>query len=384
MLSKQTAVGFVTRMDGGDQQAFETLQENDTECNGTYYTQHEKDLVLLVMSSVGLVSIITCSLTISLALFLRLYRRRVFRLAMYHVASSMLLGVNVFSMITLTSYISKDNDTFHKAMCQLTGFLLSYFLWMNTLFTAVLISHFFLLFVCLKKLKLKYLEILCVLFSLLFPLLFVWVPFINNNYGSTGIWCWIKIRDKGCFRPSKEGIIEQFVLWYVPSLLCLGLSIIAAGTVLIGLIWRRCGYIQQSENKPLILNVRKTCNAKALVEAFFLLAYPAVFFVLISFGAIYKDAVSAMMIKPLIIYISIYCSLGLFSSGALLTHIITARCLHKKSHIPLAPATSMPCTRGNSTVNYTSQTTTVRTIFLIPRESDLDKDYEVMQQTLYN
>ena len=381
MLSKQTAVGFVTRMDGGDQQAFETLQENDTECNGTY-TQQEKDLVLLVMSSVGLVSTITCSLTISLALFLRLYRRRVFRLAMYHVASSMLYGVNVFSMITLTSYISKDNDTFHKAMCQLTGFLLDYFLWMNTLFTAVLISHFFLLFVCLKKLKLKYLEILCVLFSLLFPLLFVWVPFINNNYGSTGIWCWI--RDKDCFRPIEEGIIEQFVLWYVPSLLCLGLSIIAAGTVLIGLIWRRCGYIQQSENKPLILNARKTCNAKALVEAFFLLAYPAVFFVLISFGAISKVAAPAMMIKPLIIYTSVYCSLGLFSSSALLTHIMIARCLQKKSRIPLAPATSMPCTGRNSTVNYTSHTTTVKTVFLIPRESDLDKDYEETQQTLHN
>ena len=58
-------------------------------------------------------------------------------------------------------------------------------------------------------------EISFLLFAILFPLLFNWVPFLYNDYGESGPWCWIISVQLDCVK-NQRGFWEQLGLWYIP------------------------------------------------------------------------------------------------------------------------------------------------------------------------
>ena len=81
--------------------------------------------------------------------------------------------------------------------CEIIGFFFAYFLWVKLMFMSWVVLHLFCFSVFYKDLQ--NLEILFVCVSVLFPLLFLWAPFISGKeyggvpvYGSAGAWCWIK------------------------------------------------------------------------------------------------------------------------------------------------------------------------------------------------
>ena len=41
-------------------------------------------------------------------------------------------------------------------------------------------------------------ELATVIFMIVLPLLFDWIPFTTNTYGQFGTWCWIRILDQNC------------------------------------------------------------------------------------------------------------------------------------------------------------------------------------------
>ena len=58
-------------------------------------------------------------------------------------------------------------------------------------------------------------EVATIVFMIVFPLLFDWIPFTTNTYGQFGTWCWIRILDQNC-TTNTAGWWEQLWLWNVP------------------------------------------------------------------------------------------------------------------------------------------------------------------------
>ena len=58
-------------------------------------------------------------------------------------------------------------------------------------------------------------DVATVVFMIVFPLLFDWIPFTTNSYGQFGTWCWIRIRDQNC-TINTAGWWEKFWLWHIP------------------------------------------------------------------------------------------------------------------------------------------------------------------------
>ena len=359
------------------------LETND-HCNHTS-TQNQKDVILIIMASVGLLSFSICGLAMGLVFYLRLHKHFVYRLALYQVISSMLISVNDMISLSLSSYILKHNENFHHGMCLLTGVLLTYFIWLKLIFTMTLTMHLFLLAICLKDFK--RFEIHSIVFSALFPLSFVWVPFVTNDYGPAGGWCWIKDRNSDGSH-SKDGEIEQYTIYYGPSYLGLLFTIIAAGAVILVLCWRGC--CQQcnsssSEIEPLLAQ-KHIKHRKALIEIIPLLAYPAIFFLFNAFAMVHRifNALQKCPNYDLALTHSLVNALwGTLSSFALLLHILITRCLKKETKRQFlknpAPTTQHRTGEGLTT-NYTTCTeiTHATTSHIIPTESEIDK---IMEET---
>ena len=213
----------------------DVLGENSTisDCNSTF-TKDQKNLVLIVTGSTGFLSFTMCLIAVYLVFRLKLYKYFTYRLAMYQILSSQCHSAVEVSHISLLNY---DGDTYYQIACKSISFIVEYILWVELLFTICLVFHLFCLAVCLKNFK--KLEIGYVLFSILFPLLFSWIPFIHNSYGVAGAWCWIKDwKDDCATQKYLEGIVEQFVLWYVPLFISLTLSVVAVFIILVVLAWR--------------------------------------------------------------------------------------------------------------------------------------------------
>jgi len=51
-------------------------------------------------------------------------------------------------------------------------------------------------------------------------------------YGLAGAWCWITVTGESC-QPYKEGLIEQFTLWYGPLMLIVLLNFLAMVVMII-------------------------------------------------------------------------------------------------------------------------------------------------------
>ena len=66
-----------------------------------------------------------------------------------------------------------------------------------------------------RGLKISKLEITIFTSLCVFPLLYVWVPFVTDSYGPYGAWCWIRSFDKNC-STHIAGMWEHIWIWYVP------------------------------------------------------------------------------------------------------------------------------------------------------------------------
>ena len=69
-------------------------------------------------------------------------------------------------------------------------------------------------FIC-HKTKISKPELATVVFMIVFPLLFDWIPFTTNTYGQYATWCWIRILDQNCIK-NTAGLWERILLWDVP------------------------------------------------------------------------------------------------------------------------------------------------------------------------
>ena len=94
------------------------------------------------------------------------------------------------------------------------------------------------IFSCQKKYKVH--EVLGVIFVLVCPFLFGWIPFVNNMYGASGPWCWIRTFDKnGCGDRSFQqlSLILMMAMFYGPLICILVFGLLSMFAVIF-LLWR--------------------------------------------------------------------------------------------------------------------------------------------------
>ena len=297
-------------------------------CNGSF-TKSQMNYLLIAMTSTSAVSTLMCIVTIAIVLCLKLYKYFVYRLAIYQVVAALLFSMTVLIECLVVLNMNYRSTLFHSIACKTIAFLIQYTMWVKLLFTLCLVSHLFCLAVCLKNFV--KLEVIYILLSVLFPLLHVWIPFIHNSYGIANAWCWIRNWNDNCpNRKYKEGIIEQFVLWYGPLFVSLTVCLFMVIGILFVLTCRACRH-HETEAEPLMINQEQNRNKTVLKQLLPLLAYPIVFYMLVLFpliDRIYGAISSHGSYNLAMAHLVTYRLLGFFSGLALLVHVTFLRKPH--------------------------------------------------------
>ena len=353
-------------------------QGSRSDCNKSFSTDEMNNLLVFWMTPSVLSSVI-CIIALLMVISLKLYKYFVYRLALYQV-----LACLFFSIVGIVQLINVNytKDEFNVVTCKITAFLLQYSMWVKLLFTLCLVFHMFCLAVCLKNLE--KLEYVYILLSVLFPLLHAWIPFIHNSYSVTNAWCWIRGWKDNCPNERyKEGIIEQFTLWYGPLMLSLTVCLFATGVIVSVLAWRAYNryksHDHHSENDPLILNQQQQSqNKKALKQLLPLLVYPIFFYLLALLPFIDRvyEALSHDNYYLVILHAVSNASWGFFSGLALIVHMLLLRKpLCRKDHRKDAIKTNNTAEAVTAVYTvYTDASTGAKTMATMSRESDVDFD----------
>ena len=113
------------------------------------------------------------------------------------------------------------NTSSWKLACKSLGFLEQVTAWMGHLCVTWVIAYLIYLFSKKKRVVAAHCskeEIAGLAVCFLLPFVFNWIPFINDCYGFSGIWCWIKMTaDKDCY--ITEALIYIMSVYYGPLLL---------------------------------------------------------------------------------------------------------------------------------------------------------------------
>ena len=266
-------------------------------------------------------SVLACAVALSLAFLLRLYKHFTYRLAMYQVFGSLSWDA---SIVLSSSELSDPYSVFYHVMCKLVAFLLVFTMLMKLMFTLWLTFHLFCYVVFFKNLK--RLEWLYITSSVFLPLLMSVIPFIHNNYGVAGVWCFVREEKDDC-TSNRDGIIEIFALFYGPIVVSLILSVLAIVIMIVVMVRR--AYVNsntQLEKEPL---VSSRSTAKTLVKQLLpLLAYPIIFFTLVLIPVVDRivDVAAKHRNYGLILAHGIAAPvMGFFAGLALFVHILCLR-----------------------------------------------------------
>ena len=295
---------------------------DNNSCNNSL-TYEQRNHVLLASGTTGIFSFLCCVVAVSMVIVLRLYIHFIYRLAMYQVLASLF-----FSMcqgLTLMLYDYNEVRLYYHISCKMTAFLLVYSPWVKILFTIWLTFHLFSYVVFFKNLK--RLEWLYISSSVLVPLLIACIPLITKSYGFLGAWCFIRSWNDDCATEKyTEGIVEQFVLFYGPAFLMVGLCVVAIVTMLSVLLYRHYSHVSYvDQGTPLLDRDQRKEIIKQLLP---LLAYPIIYLLILIFPLTYRiySAISpdTNFVTHLFLSLS-YNSIGFFSSMALVIHLCSVQ-----------------------------------------------------------
>ena len=298
------------------------------------------------MGFLGLSSVIVCFTSVVLVFILKLNIYFVHRLALYQVLAALCYGLVL--TLELLFLIFRHDDEKNRWLCETVGFFSLYFSWVKLLFTAWLVAHLFcqaVLGIDPQKDHKRY-EVLCVITLILFPLLFTWIPFVTEEYGPAGVWCWIQSWKDNCIDTlSIAGITEQFTLWYGPAMVVTIVESIAITVIVLSLL-----FCYQPNDKPASTSTSllESSNSsaqkrrKALNELLPLLAYPILFCLLLTpplinriIGAAYTEQqpnITAILVSGIFIPLRPF-----FAGLTLLIHVLVLKiCCRRTGYVRLS------------------------------------------------
>ena len=140
------------------------------------------DILLIILGSGASLSLFTCAIAIAIFLCDQRFLRRLFtyRLALYLVISALFYSIAVLFAFGEISYDpSSHHDDGRTHFCEAAGFLKLYSDWIMLLLTTIITFHLLLFTVFHLNLEILLglkLEIGLIMFSLIFPLFFIWPP----------------------------------------------------------------------------------------------------------------------------------------------------------------------------------------------------------------
>ena len=227
-----------------------------------------------VKIGIEVLAAVLCILVFFLIIYFKVYKSFIFRFALYITTAAFVNSI-VFILKTLPiTNMCGYNLVNNKTFCTIAGFLDQYSTSVIFCLMFWIALHLFVMTV-FKRLfnkSLKY-EIGGLILSIVVPLLFSVIPLINfkngTMYGMAGDWCYIKLTDEDCQR-YREGLIEQFTLWYGPLLFFITVNFVAMLAVTVILCRGTRGLQLQQQYR------------EALKETVPLLFYPILFEIVIS------------------------------------------------------------------------------------------------------
>ena len=237
------------------------------------FNKHHLQSLFWVKIAIEVLAEVLCILVFFLIIYFKVYKNFMFRFALYITTAAFVNSiVFIFKTLPVTNTCGY-NLVSDKTFCMIAGFLDQYS-------TSIIFSlmfwialHLFVLTVFKRMIKsIKY-EIGGLILCIVLPLIVSAVPFVNfengTMYGMAGDWCYIKLTDEDCQR-YKEGLIEQFTLWYGPLLFFITVNFVAMLAVTVMLCRGARGLQLQQQYK------------EALKETAPLLFYPILFEIVIS------------------------------------------------------------------------------------------------------
>ena len=236
--------------------------------NCTDYDTPEFRAIAAVNSALGGVSFFACLLVIGLIFLFKKHRFFNQRLILYLTIAA---ALNTLSMLTEATIYYPQTKAFDK-YCSVSAYFQQVAGWAQVLaVTCITIELLLKVFFKLQTNR-PLLEIIFIIVIFVVPLLFNWIPFINEKFGKSGPWCWIISQNDNCTEDDIEGIVLSLTLWYAtvyPLLLILSLAYV---TVLISIWYQKYRY--QGVFDP----ERQRRRNMMLSEVRPLLWYPLIFF----------------------------------------------------------------------------------------------------------
>ena len=234
---------------------------NDTGNNDTDGT-----VAVIVEGTLSGIGILTCAISITLVVVLKLYKQLIYRLALYQASTALAIGI-VYMLDVIQFIIIKCTNEIYLPLCLLDAFAGILAPLAKLFFTVFLSFHIFFFAVCYRNFK--RLEACYVVTSLVIPGVMAAVPFIHNVYGQqqAGLpWCWI-VQENG----TNVWFVEASVLWSAPAAVGLIIIVSLFAIMLTVLARRVCGN-----------SIGARMNKTAIKQMLPLMAYPITYCVLLS------------------------------------------------------------------------------------------------------
>ena len=198
------------------------------------FSEAEVNTIIYTKIGVATLSFVACLGTLLLMCWRRVWNTLVDRLKLYLTVVALVLSFMYICQVLPVKSHTTGNGTATVARsedwnraCKGFAFLLQYTNWVLLLMISWMIvfllwcahalgkSHDF-----IKSKRRICLDVAAIVASLVFPLLFMWMPFATDNYGLAGLWCAIIItKEDNCSEGTLfPGLGYDIGLWYGPAI----------------------------------------------------------------------------------------------------------------------------------------------------------------------
>ena len=242
-------------------------------------------IVAVVSSGSAMVSALCCIFVTCLIFLLKKHYFFTQRIILYHCLAALFRAVAL--MTRFHRLIYNDESETSTVLCKISGFLDQTTLWYLTM--DYYIITFTLLMTAVFHKNVAGLERLYVVLIFVFPLTFNWIPFINDTYGRSEAFCWIRNTNFDDCSKHKFGYVLQIVLWYIHFMIFLILVYPTYAVVIAVTTWQRWHWRGKTANNDML---RKMLNEEVWPLLFFpfgLLALNLVPLVSVVYDAIHVD-----------------------------------------------------------------------------------------------
>lgn len=246
------------------------------------FTRQEVNTIFYARVATTAISFAACLAALVLLCILvcclRIWKTFVHRLKLYLSAVALVLSVLYLLQVLPMKLGSPGLWSSGKlaGLCKLIGFSIMYVDWVMLLFICWLVLYLLSLARCIERPLVLYrsshqilFEVSVIALTFIFPLLFVWIPFVTDSYGAgESQWCGVVIIRLGSCNNTenvRRGLGTLIGIWYLPTAV-VTLFCTVGVVVVVSFFWRH--YKKKGLTHQMI-----TAIIKGILPAVYLLLY---------------------------------------------------------------------------------------------------------------